>query len=165
VQTNQVDGLAAANSLFGNIPQAAREQLGVEIARIGYDVLAAQRQDVAKRTGDLEAGLSLKLMIDRLRVLVGLLNLTGPRRKLFYGRIVERGRRAQTVLVQRRKRGRRPLGPGRRKRAQDIASVYSMHVRAMAPRPFVYVDRPEIHAEQRLASFWSQVLSNAGAAA
>jgi hypothetical protein len=38
-----------------------------------------------------------------------------------------------------------------------------MKVRAMAPRPFIYVDRPEIHAEQRLASFWSQVLANVGA--
>jgi hypothetical protein len=42
-------------------------------------------------------------------------------------------------------------------------ATYSLKVRAMAPRPFIYVERPEIHAEQRLASFWSQVLGNAGA--
>jgi hypothetical protein len=77
VQNSQVDGLAATHSLFGNIPEAAREQLGVEIARIGYDVLAAQKQDVAKKTGDLETGLSLKLILDRLRVKVGLLSISG----------------------------------------------------------------------------------------
>jgi hypothetical protein len=167
VDTTRVDGLAATNSLFDRIPQAAREQLGVEMARIGYDVLAAQKQDVAKKTGDLETGLSLKLMIDRLRVMVGLLNLTGARSRLFYGRIVERGRRAQTVLVERRRRvsGKLRLGPGRRKRAQDIATVYAMKVPALPPRPFIYVERPEIHAEQRLANFWSTVLGNVGASA
>jgi hypothetical protein len=104
VQTNQVDGLAATHSLFGNIPEAAREQLGVEIARIGYDVLAAQKADVAKRTGELESGLSLKL-IDRPAAGAGRPAQHQRRAQpLFYGRIVERGRRAQTVLVQRRRR-------------------------------------------------------------
>jgi hypothetical protein len=135
VQPNRVDGLAETYSMFGRIPDAAREQLGVEMARIGYEVLAGQKQDVAKSTGELEQGLSLKLMIDRLRVQVGLLGLTGARSRLFYGRIVERGRRAQTVLVQRRRRvgNKLRLGPGRRKRVQDIASVYSLRVPAMAP--------------------------------
>jgi hypothetical protein len=99
-------------------------------------------------------------------VLVGLLSISGARsRNLFYGRIVERGRRAQTVLVQRRRRvgGRLPARP----RAPQARRGHREHlfaaVREMAPRPFIYVERPEIHAEQRLASFWSQVLGNAGA--
>jgi hypothetical protein len=165
VQGNRVDGLAETHSLFDRLPQAAREQIAVEEARIGYDVLAAQKRDVAKRSGELESGLSLQLMIEKLRVRVGLLGLSGARRNLFYGRIVESGRRAQTVLVERRRRvaGKLRLGPGRRKRAEDIATTYSLKVRPLPPRPFVRVDRPEIHAEQRLASFWSEVLANVGA--
>lgn len=170
MQSGGIEGLAETYSLFGRITDSAREQLAVEEASIGYDVLAAQKRDVAKDTGALEAGLSLQLQVAQLRVRVGLL-LAGTASKaahrisVYYGRFVEFGRHAQVVLVQRRRRvgGKLRLGPGRRKRLEDIASTYSMKVSALPPRPFVHVDRPEIHAEQRLAEFWSQVLSNAGA--
>jgi hypothetical protein len=38
-----------------------------------------------------------------------------------------------------------------------------MRVSRLPRRPFVHVERPQIRAEQRLASFWSEVLSNVGA--
>jgi hypothetical protein len=186
MSSNRVDGLAETYSLFGNIPQAAREQIGVEMARIGYEILAAQRSDVAKATGALEAGLSVQLQLAELRVRVGLIGIKARSRSalrsaqkqrrapgesygdLYYGRFVEYGRRGQTVLVQRRRRvaGQlRTQSRGSRKRAADIASTYSMKVPAMAPRPFVHVDRPEIRAESRLASFWSTVVAAAGGTA
>jgi hypothetical protein len=138
--------------MLGAVPQAAADQLAVELALIGKDVLAAQKRDVANRTGALEAGLSVQVLVDALRVRVGLI---GKKTKLFYGRIVERGRRAQVVLAKRGGRGGR--------RSQAVAATYSMRVSRLAPRPFVHVDRPELRAEQRLASFWSEVLTNVGA--
>jgi hypothetical protein len=163
VETRAVDGLAEAYSLFDRIPDAARERLGAALAGIASDVLAAQQRDVAKRSGQLESGLSFEVLIDELRARVGLLGIVGKRSRLFYGRIIEAGRRAQTVLVQRRRRvaGQLRLGPGRRKRAEDIASTYSLKVRPLPPRPFVHVDRPEIRAEERLAGFWSEVVASA----
>lgn len=180
--SNRVDGLAESYSLLGRIPDAARDQVAVEMAIIGYEVLAAQKRDVAKETGALAAGLSLKLEIAELRVRIGLIGIRARSRSavrraqkagrpagesygsLYYGRFVEFGRRGQTVLVQRRRRvgGRLRVGSNRRKRSEDIATTYSMKVKPMAARPFVHVDRPEIRAEQRLAEFWTEVLDNAG---
>jgi hypothetical protein len=179
--SNRVDGLAETYSMLGRIPDAAREQIGVEMARIGYEILAEQKRDVAKKTGALQAGLSLVLQLEELRVRVGLIG-TKARSKsalrraqqqrrapgesfgdLYYGRFVEFGRRAQTVVVERRRRvdGRLRASRGR-KLSGDVAATYSMKVSAVAPRPFVHVDRPAIRAEQRLASFWSAVVSQAG---
>lgn len=159
-----VDGLAETFALFDRLPDVARDRLAEEVEEIAGEVLAAQRRDVAKRSGALAAALSLEVMIEGLRARVGLLSVVGKRSRLFYGRIIEAGRRAQTVMVKRRPRGSgASSGRRRRRRADAVASVYSMKVRPMAPRPFVRVDRPEIHAEQRLANFWSKVASEAGA--
>jgi len=159
----RVRGLADAFAMFEEIPRQADQELVVELAVIGRDVLAIQRQRVPVRTGRLDGALSLAVLVDGLRLRIGLLNQkTAP----FYGRIVEFGRRAQTVLVQRRRRvdGRlRVLH--RRKRAEDIAASYKLHVSARAPRPFV--DPPDLDlvavATERLANFWSNVLSRSGA--
>lgn len=162
MQPNRVDGLAEAYALFGRFPQAAEQELGAKLGEIGRDVLAAQQRDVAKRTGFLETGLSIQLLIEQLRVKVGLLGLS-KRSKYFYGRFVEFGRRAQTVLVTRHlKRTVRGNGRNSKRRVSYEGQPYSLRVRAMAARPFVHVDRPEIRAEQRLADYWSKVKAAAG---
>ncbi|MFZ3485286.1 hypothetical protein [Sphingomonas sp. 3-13AW] len=181
--TDRVKGLAASYAMLGEVPQAAREQLGVELAIISRDILAAQKRDAPNGTGKLEAGLQLQLQMDELRVRVGLLNLRRGRSKLFYGRIIEFGRRGQTVLVTRNlkrkirgngrtsKRTVQYLGESKRMRRRGpnagtpVGSPYKMRVRAMAERPFVRKERPEIDVAQRLANFWSATISTAGGAA
>jgi hypothetical protein len=140
-----VQGLADSYSLLDRIPQAARDQLAVEEARIGYEVLAAQQRDAPKRTGGLSGALSVQLMIEELRVRIGL--LAPKARRFFYGRIIERGRRAQIVSATRG------------------GTSYKLRVGALAAHPFIQVERPEIRADQRLAAFWGQVLANSGAQA
>jgi hypothetical protein len=105
VQSNRVDGLAEAYAMLARLPEAAQEQIGVEMAIIGRDVLAAQKRDVAKATGQLEAG-PVAAVADRAAPGEGRACSASPggRAKLFYGRIVEGGRRAQTVIVQRAQR-------------------------------------------------------------
>lgn len=179
--SNRLDGLAETYSLLGAIPQAAREQVGVEMALIGREVLTAQRRDVAKRSGALEGGLRIEGRLEELRLRIGLIGIKSRARfnpllarqpgvnfgSLYYGRFVEFGRRGQTVLVTRRIKDRKITGNGRTS-ARQVAyggKAYSMKVKAMAARPFVHKDRPEIRAEQRLANFWSQTLGKAEAAA
>ncbi|WP_242140867.1 hypothetical protein [Sphingomonas sp. TREG-RG-20F-R18-01] len=166
--SERLQGLADTFALFGALPDAAREQIGVEMAMIGRDYLALQQVRVPKETGALESGLSLQLLLDSLRVRVGLTNLTGYRWDLFYGRIVEFGRKAQTVLVQRRKAANGRLRTARgRKRAEDIVASYTLNVKARAAAPFVMIDDADLDriATQRLADFWSATLTKAGAQA
>jgi hypothetical protein len=164
-----VQGLSEAYAYLGGIPAAARHELVDEIGKISRDVLAAQRADVAKDTGALQGKLSVQLITEQLRARVGLLGVKNQRTgasnygKGFYGLIVEKGRSAQTVLVTRRLK-RKITGNGRTSKRQVIyqGKPYKMKVKAMAPRPFVHKDRPEIRAEQRLSNFWAEVLGRAG---
>lgn len=164
---SKVQGLAEANAFMGAIPVAARHEFADMAGKIGRDVLAAQKRDVAKRTGKLEAGLSLALLTEQLRVKVGLLGIKRGRSSLFYGILVETGRKAQTVLVTRRLK-RKVRGNGRNGTKRPVSyegKPYPMQVKALAARPFIHKDRPEIRAEQRLADFWSQVVGRAESAA
>jgi hypothetical protein len=171
----RVQGLSETYAFLGGIPAAAQHELADEIGRISRDVLAAQKADVAKDKGELQAGLSYQLITEELRARVGLLlggrgaySFNGRKRKgiaggPYHGRFVEHGRRAQTVLVTRRLK-RKVTGNGRTSKRRVIyeGKPYKMKVKAMAPRPFVHKDRPEIGAEQRLSNFWAGVLGRTG---
>lgn len=184
-----VNGLAEQFAFFDNLPQAAREELGVELAIIGREGLAAQKAIVAARahdTGRLEAGLSVQLLVDQLKVRMGLIGVAATSKSatrhaakkgggdprnygdLFYGRIVYFGRRAQTVMVERRRRvnGALRQQKGRRKRASDIVSRYAMRIEARAAIPFIDAPGPlfERDALGQLGEYWSRVLNRAGAA-
>lgn len=160
-----VRGLAATYALLGDIPDAAREQLGVELAILAREGLAAQKAAAPKDTSALSGGLSMQLSLRKLSVQFGLLGLRKGRSNLFYGRIVNSGRAAQTVLVQRRRRVKGFLRTSRgRKRAEDISSTYTLKVKARAPIPFI--DAPGVDFEQlaagQLAEFWTHLLARAG---
>jgi hypothetical protein len=156
----RVQGLASVYALIDKLPEAARKELGSELPAIGQDILAAQRADVAKQTGALSAGLSVQYLVDQLRLRVGLIDLKGSRAKLYYGRFVEYGRKAQVVLARRRRVGGRVV-------ARALAASYTMRVTALAPRPFVQVVRPDLDTKiaNRLANFWSSSIDRAAAGA
>lgn len=155
---------ADAVAMFDMIPTAAEQELVVEIGIISRDLLAIQRQHVPVDTGELDSALAFAVMVDQLRARIGLIN---QKVTPFYGRIVEFGRKAQTVWVERRRRvgGMLRLSRGR-KRAEDVAAAYALHVAPRAPHPFV--DPPDIDldaiAATRLADFWANTLSRAGVA-
>jgi hypothetical protein len=165
-------GMADAYSLFERLPDAARDEAGVELALIGRDVLALQQVRVPKDTGALEAGLSLAVTLDSLRVRIGLLGLKSTRSRkvnlanLFYGIIVDKGRSAQTVTVERRRRvagALRTSDNGKRKRIEDIVTRYSLHVKAREAVPFVELSDAEVDsiAARRLTDFWDRAISKA----
>jgi hypothetical protein len=169
-------GLAAFNAKFEAIPNAAQEQLGVELAIISRDILAMQRRAVPKGdTGALEQGLSIAVLIEKLRARIGLLKGGRDRGKIngrtdkgrsggpFYGRIVNFGRKAQTVIVTRtaRRKGKALPTRGARK-AAVLANSYSMKVPYMAPREFIQVPGAQKVALGQLAEFWSRTLARTG---
>lgn len=161
-------GLAEAYAVLGAVPEAAKEELGVELAIIARDALSIQQAAAPSDTGALRAGLSLQLLIQRLTVRIGLIGLKGGRASLFYGRIVNFGRRAQTVLVQRRRRVNGQLRSSRRRKvAADIAATYPLKVRPRAAVDFI--GAPGVAFERdalgRLAEYWSRVLARAETAA
>lgn len=192
---SKVDGLAETYSLFDQLPQAAEDELAVEMAILGREILAAQHADVAKDTGALGAALSLQLLLDRLKIRVGLIGrdarkVNGRTYKArtggpFYGRFVEFGRSEQTVVVTRRIKQRRLKGNNRQgntrrtqfggaserlrrrgpNRGTPIGSPYKMRVRGMGKRPFVA--QPLLHdaASSLLSDFWANALRRLGAAA
>lgn len=171
---SKVTGLANAYAIFDAVPDAAREQMGIELAIIARDFLAVQRQQAPKLTGKLASGLSILLLLDELRVRIGIIasqKRAGTSRKakrspggglndLYYGRFVALGRSAQTVTVQRRRRVGgvlRTQSRGSRKRVEDIVATYSLKVKARAPNPFIEVANADTIAASRLAAFWSKV--------
>ncbi len=183
-----VRGLAEAHALFNGLAPAAAHELADEIARISRDVSALQQDVVAKKTGHLRGGLVVQLLTERLQARVGLLGIAGGRRSKgvlgtrYYGRFVNFGRAAQTVVVTRRLK-RRVKGNGRngtkrrviyegaskrlRRRGPNkgtpIGSPYKMRVRAKEAREFVHLPAAQTIAAQRLATFWSRVMPAAGA--
>ena len=158
-------GLDDAFSRIAGLPAAARHELADVIGRLARDILAAQRARTPRETGALAEGLTSQLLTDELRAKIGLLT-AGASRKLaqYYGRFVEFGVRAQTVIVQRRRRvnGKLRLS-SRRKRAEDIVTTYSLPVRAQNARPFINVPDGDLDAmiERRLANFWPSAFERA----
>lgn len=183
----EIRGLAEANAFLHGLPIAAAHELADLIGRVSRDVSAAQQEATPSVTGHLRGGLTVQLLTERLRARVGLLGIKGGRRSKavlgdrYYGRFVNFGRKAQTVLVTRRLK-RRVTGNGRngtkrrviyegastrlRRRGPNkgtaIGSPYKLRVKARAAREFVHLPAAQAIAAQRIADFWSRVLPAAG---
>ncbi|HEX2594802.1 MAG TPA: HK97 gp10 family phage protein [Rhizomicrobium sp.] len=170
-------GLDTLFNMLDRLPAASEQELAQDLPKIGAAVLRNQKAEVPIRTGDLWRGLSVAVLDGGKRIRVGLVGITRPSGKnnyggLYYGRFVEFGRHGQVVQVERRRRvysralGRKILrtGKGGRKRAQDIVSRYTLHVKPMAARPYVYSATAEaaaLDAGVNLADFWSRALARA----
>ena len=161
-----VQGLAEAYSLFDALPEAAKEEVTELLSEVTSEIHNLQEAMAPSKTGATRAALTWQDLLDGLKVRIGLLGMKG-RDAPWYARIIEYGRRAQVVMVQRRKIGSRRNGlRNRRKRAEDIAATYALRVSPLAPRPFVRIDdQADRIVAQRLAEFWSGVFNKAGAAA
>ena len=170
--TYKVGGLDGTLQFVDQLAPAARDQLVVELAILSRELSAAQYAEAPRATGALAAALSYQVTPENLRARIGLLlggrdagkfngrsfkaRAGGP----FYGRFVEFGRKAQTVVVTRHL-ARRVVGNGRGKgrRVLYAGKPYTMRVSALPPRPFVAQPLLEQVVDRSLADFWSQVLN------
>ena len=141
----RVKGDRAFRKLLNRMPEAMRTEMLELLDGVGDELLGAMQADVPARTGSLRSALAKRLLRGSLRLRVGLVGRAVARR-FFYGRIVELGRKAQTVRVTRK--GGRP---------------YAMRVRGMAPRPFVQKRRGAMREaiNRRINAFWDGALTKA----
>ncbi len=154
------------------LPKAVQDELLAEFETIGAKIAAEMRTRSPKKTKALEKGIDHKVFPNSLRLEVGLRNLKKGRADLFYGRIQDLGRRAQTVLVQRLVKGGRAKWVGRiasgkarsRVKPRDLVASYSMRVRSMPGKKFVTGKFPDLRQEARsgLQGIYARAIGKAG---
>ncbi|BBC72919.1 hypothetical protein AEB_P2051 [Altererythrobacter sp. B11] len=156
-------GFAEAIDLVERLPEEERGRLGYLLAEFAVEISAAQKSALSSQThgtGYLGQGLDAEVMLDQLRMRAGLLSLRKGRNSRYYGRFVEYGRRAQNVRVIRGTSASKRSATSRRRRAagRALRKPYTLHVKAMPARPFVYLPDTEARIDRRLAQFWSEAL-------
>lgn len=149
---SRVRGARNISNLLKKLPQAVSDEMVVEMNVTGREIASVMRGRTPFRTGALKAGISYKVFPKSLKLKVGLLGTKAGRSSLFYGRILDLGRKAQTVQVTRRS----PTG---------TVSSYMLHVSALAPRRFV--SGRYVYSELRtkmtsnLRDIWDRALTRA----
>lgn len=125
-------------SLLKRLPDSVREEMHAQLEETGKLALARAQERVPVDTGALKRGLSMRVY-KSLRLRVGLIG-KATNRKLYYGRIVEFGRKAKTVVVNRSGKGVRVSGNRWKRQALEagVRGFYRLRVKPMAARPFVY---------------------------
>jgi hypothetical protein len=98
VPKRRIRGDRAFKRLIGKLPETVKGEMVVELNVLGRDQLARERSLVAKRSGKLGNALSFKVLPATLKLKVGLLGKP-INKKLFYGRIIEFGRKSKVVDV------------------------------------------------------------------
>lgn len=106
--------------LLTNMGPEVEKQVVSAYQRHAPSILAYSRGETPSRSGRLRAALAFKIFPKTLRLRVGLLT-KAVQKKFFYARILEYGRRAQSVRVNRR----RPVSGG--------TTQYIMRVKGIAP--------------------------------
>ncbi len=147
-------GSKAFRRTLKQIPQEARLELAHVLEDVGPKLARLIQANTPSRTGALRQGIKWKVLRRSLRLQVGLLGTKRGRAKLFYGFILNFGRKAQNVNVRRRT----PSGA--------VAS-YLMRVRAFKALHFVTGRYPDLRkmTAARLKSIWDRVLTRAATGA
>lgn len=136
------------------IMRAVPDTMSAELVHVLNDTgpkMARQMQArTPRRTGALAAGIKWKVMPKTLKMQVGLLGTKRGRAKLFYGFILNYGRKAKTVRAKRRN-------------ASGSVSVYPLRVRAYPAQHFVTGAMPDLRRmmQERLRAVWDKVLTKA----
>lgn len=99
--TSKVRGAQAFRRRLKRLPDAVSTEIVDVLDDGGQKVRAAMQARARRRTGALIAGVKYKVLPKTLRMQVGLLGTKKGRAKLFYGFILDKGRKAQTVTIKR----------------------------------------------------------------
>lgn len=152
-------GVGRVRRIMRGLPDSMRAEIVDTLEESGLDIAAQMVGRTPDRTGALRKGIKYRVLRQSLRLRVGLIEAPKIRNKLFYGRILDLGRKAQTVRVRRRIAGVAQPGGGKALPGARVA-VYMMRVRAIAPKRFVTGRYPDLRAvlNQRLRGIWDRAL-------
>lgn len=158
---SKIKGIISTRRLLRRVPDEMRNQLGDAMRSAGPELANAMQARVPRATGRLAAGIMWRFSPSQLTLRVGFIGKL-VNRKLFYNRIIEWGRKGQTVTVRRRKAGvgKRLDSRTRRKRFDDIVAVYQLRVKPRAPHHFVYGPATDLRVVlgRKLNGIWDRVL-------
>ena len=107
--TVKLHGAARARRMLKELGPAIEAEMVEELKRLAPMVEAEMKASIPVKTGGLRSAITSKVYPKTLRMRVGLLTKKA-KRAYFYGWILERGRRARSVLV---RRGPRKYARGR----------------------------------------------------
>lgn len=141
-----IRGSKSFRRLLRGLPDAMRAEMADVLTKTGPPAASIVERRIEattkRRTGALSAGVKWKVYPRTLRLQVGFLGTKAGRAKLFYARILDLGRKAQTVTVKRKKG----------------AAPYQMRVRAITPKRFVTggIDGVRQTVGVRLRGIWDR---------
>lgn len=147
----KIDGIAALRRTIRGLPDAARAEMADVLDEGSLTIQRLMLTRAPRRTGRMRTGIRRKLSRAALTVLIGLVGSQQERRKLFYGRILDLGRRAQVVKAVRRSKSGK-------------ISRYRMRVGAIAPKRFITGQYSYARGviNDKLRGIWQRILSRAG---
>lgn len=168
-----VRGDRAFARLIKQLPDTVTKEIRQQLNQSGRTALALERRLAPFRTGAVQRALSYKVPPVRLSLKVGLVG-KAINKKLFYGWIVEWGRKESIVTVTRSGTLGRAKAAGLNVRAGSykraalsagVGGAYQLHVKPLPARHFVYVAgvREQLYAPYR--AIWGNALSKAAAGA
>lgn len=156
---SRVQGASTIRQMLRRLPDEAKAGLLTELHRGGRDMQKRMQGRAPYRTGATRAGISYRVYPKTLRMIVGLISTKRGRSRLFYARIQDLGRKAQTVTVRRFRAGGQRLMFRGQKFGPDV-QTYQMNVRAMRPKRFITGGMPDLRKilGSNLRSLWTRAL-------
>jgi hypothetical protein len=116
-------GVSKVRRLMRRAPEEVQREIISALTKTGGAIAPAMRGRVRRRSGNLQGGISFKVFPKTMRLQVGILGRR-QRTRLFYGRIVDVGRKGQTVTA-------------RRHNKNGSVTTYTMNVKAMRGQHFI----------------------------
>lgn len=149
------------------LPAEAQKAFVPPLEESGTELVTAMQAKAPNKTGKLRAGIKFKVYAAALRLVAGLIDTKAGRSDLFYGRIQDLGRKAQTVTVTRTRGGfaaALAAGKGRiNAKTGKLQDTYTLRVKAMAGKKFVtgrYTDL-RTNLRQRLSTAYDEAVKSA----
>lgn len=155
----RVRGATSISKLLKQLPDDIRHEMIVELNLSGREMAGIMQGRAPHRTGAIRRGISFKVLPQSLKLQVGLLGTKAGRSKLFYARIQDLGRRAQTVSVRRfRAGGQRIYFRG--KKFGPAVQTYQMNVRGRQGLHFVTGRMTDLRRilQANLKNIWTKAL-------
>jgi hypothetical protein len=142
----RVTGAATISRMLRTVADEVSLPIQTELHRAGNEMQRRMKGRAPSRTGATRSAISYRVYPKTLRLVVGLIGTKRSRNPLFYVRIQDLGRKAQTVQVRRSRRG--------------VVSSYAMNVRAMAAKRFITGGMPDLRRLLRanLKGIWRRAL-------